>query len=93
MDLVRDGLQPFVGRALTGDLHGQMREPAVRSRAVPVLHADRNVHHVAGVQLRRRLALLLIVAAPGHTDQNLTAALRGVVISGFSGTVTLVEAG
>lgn len=36
---VRYRLQPFVGGFFAGDLHGQVGEPAVRGRAVPVLDA------------------------------------------------------
>lgn len=45
------GLQPLVGGLLAGNLKGQVGEPAVRSRAVPVLDPGGDVHHVAGMEL------------------------------------------
>ena len=77
--LIGDRLQPFIGTVHAGDLQGQMGEPAVGSRAVPVLDAGGDVDHVAGMQFPGRLAPLLIVAVSGHAEQHLTAALLGLV--------------
>ena len=60
---VRDGLQPLVAvssRALDGDV----AEPAVLLRAVPVLDPGRDGHNIAGVQGLRGLSRLLIPARP-----------------------------
>ena len=56
-----------------------MREPAVGRRAVPVLYAGRDIHHIAGVQFLRRLPPLLIIAAARHADQYLSAAIFRVM--------------
>ena len=48
--LFADRLQPLGAAALTGDFHGQMHEPAVPGRAVPVLDPGGDVDHVARVQ-------------------------------------------
>ena len=56
-----------------------MGEPAVRCRAVPVLDARRDVHHIAGKQLLRGFARLLIIAPARHAHQDLSAALGGMV--------------
>lgn len=71
---VRDGLQPLVARLLAGALDGDVAEPAVLLRAVPVLDPGRDGHHVAGVQGLCALACLLIPAEPIGTQKQLTAA-------------------
>ena len=77
--LVVHSLQPLVGAAISGHLQGQMGEPAVRSCAVPMLYLGRDVDHIPGMQLPGFLAPLLIPAPTGHADQDLAAALPGVV--------------
>ena len=47
--LVRNRLQPLIGGVFAADLNGQVGEPAIRSRAVPVLDLGRNVDHGAWV--------------------------------------------
>ena len=56
-----------------------MREPAVGSGAVPVLHARGDDHHAAGRELLRGLALLLVPTFAGGADEDLPAALVGAV--------------
>ena len=56
-----------------------MGEPAVRRGAMPVLHPGGDVDHVAGMELPGRLAPFLVPASAGHAEQNLSAALAGVV--------------
>ena len=51
-----------------------MREPAVRRRAVPMLHAGGNVHDRSGKQFDSFFAPFLVEAAAGDADQNLSAA-------------------
>ena len=76
---VGDGFQPFVGAALAGDLHGDMAEPAILFRTVPVLHLGGNHHHAAGGQAHGGLAGLLIPALTGGAQQKLPAALFGMM--------------
>lgn len=76
---VRDGLAPFVARLLAGALDGDVAEPAVLLRAVPVLDPGRDGHHVAGVQGLRGLSRLLIPAQTVRAQQQLAAAGLRVV--------------
>ena len=76
---VRDGLAPFVARLLAGALDGDVAEPAVLLRAVPVLDPGRDSHHVAGVQGLCALASLLIPAQTVRAQQQLAAAGLRVV--------------
>ena len=46
-----------------------MREIGIRRGPVPVLGLRRHIHHVAGVELDRLLASLLVVAAPAHSRE------------------------
>ena len=70
-----------------------MREPAVRRSTVPVLDLGRNVYHIAGAQLLCRFAPFLIVTSTGHTNEDLSAAVFGVMnvpviaASGFKGHI------
>ena len=54
-----------------------MRKPAILCRAVPMLDAGRNDHHITGMQLSRLFAPCLIPAGPVRAEQNLPAALGG----------------
>ena len=56
-----------------------MAEPAALFGAMPVLDLRGNGHHIAGLQAPGRLALLLIPALAVYADQQLTAALLGVM--------------
>ena len=76
---VRDGLAPFVARLLAGALDGDVAEPAVLLRAVPVLDPGRDGHDVAGVQGLCALARLLIPAQTVRAQQQLAAAGLRVV--------------
>ena len=58
---------------------GEVREPAVRRSAVPVLCVGRDVHNVARMQLARLLAPFLIIASSCKAEQDLSAALFCVV--------------
>lgn len=46
---VRHRFQPLRGGLLSRQLPGQVREPAVRRSAVPVLYPGGDPHHVAGL--------------------------------------------
>ena len=72
--LIGDGLAPLVGALGAGHLDGEVGEPAVRGSTVPVLDLGGDVDAVAGVQFHGGLALLLVVAAAGHADEDLAAA-------------------
>ena len=76
---VRNGFTPLVARLLAGALDGDVAEPAVLLRAVPVLDPGRDGHHVAGVQGLRALACLLIPAQTIRAQQQLAAAFCRVV--------------
>lgn len=76
---VRDGLAPFVARLLAGALDGDVAEPAVLLRAVPVLDPGWDGHDVAGVQGLRGLSRLLIPAQTVRAQQQLAAAGLRVV--------------
>ena len=71
---VRNGFTPLVACLLAGALDGDVAEPAVLLRAVPVLDPRRDGHHVAGVQGLRGLARLLIPAQTVRAQQQLAAA-------------------
>ena len=77
--LVIHGFEPLVGRVLAGDFHGQVGKPAVLCGAVPVLHTDGDVDHVACLESTGGLAPLLIPAAAADAQQDLAAALGRVV--------------
>ena len=76
---VRDGLHPLVARLLAGALDGDVAEPAVLLRAVPVLDPGRDGHNIAGVQGLRGLSRLLIPAQTVRAQQQLAAAGLRVV--------------
>lgn len=76
---VRNRLTPFVGCLFTGHLNGQVGKPAILGRAMPVLDFRRDDDHIAGVQFTRRLAPFLIIATACRAEQNLPAALLGMV--------------
>ena len=76
---VLDRFQPFVGGVHAGNLHCQVGEPAVRRGAVPVLDAGGDIDDISGQDLHRLLAPLLIEAASGDSDEDLTAALIGMM--------------
>ena len=73
---VADRLAPLVAAALAGNLNGDMAEPAVGLRTVPVLDIRRNGDDIADAQTLRGLALLLIPALAVNTDEQLSAAVR-----------------
>ena len=56
-----------------------MGKPAIRRRAMPVLHINRNIDHIPRMQLLRFLSPFLIKPAPAYTYQNLTASGRGMM--------------
>ena len=69
------GFQPFIGGFIPWNLYCQMREPAIRCCAMPVLYANRNIYYTAGTQLLCRFAPFLIVTSSGHADEDLSAAV------------------
>ena len=76
---VLDRFQPFVGGVYAGNFHCQVGKPAVRRGAVPVLDAGGNIDDISGQDLHRLFAPLLIEAASGDSDEDLTAALIGMM--------------
>ena len=73
VDLVGDGLQPFVGGLLAGDLEGQVREPAVGCRSMPMLDIRGDVNDRTGQDPYGGLALLLIPTLTSYADKHLSA--------------------
>ena len=69
---VRDGLAPFVARLLAGALDGDVAEPAVLLRAVPVLDLGGADDHVPGPDFLDGLAPFLGQADPGGDDEHLS---------------------
>ena len=72
-------LTPLVLAILAGNLHGDMAEPAVLLRAVPVLDVGGDHHDAALVQADGGLALLLVPALASRADQELAASFVRVV--------------
>ena len=72
--VIGDSFQPFVVSFFAGHLDRQMGKPAVRRRAVPVLHAGRNNDHVAWIERTGWLSPFLIPALAINTQQELSAA-------------------
>ena len=73
------GLQPFVARALSGNLHGEMLEPAAGRGSVPVLDSGGDVYRVALADALSGLAPLLIVSFARSDDEDLAAAFLRMV--------------
>ena len=65
-----------------------MREPTVRSRAVPVRRVGSDLDHVARQQLAGRLALGLIISPAAHGDENLAARMAMPVVAASGSNVT-----
>ena len=76
---ITDRFAPLVGGILSGDLCGDMGEPAVFLRTMPMLDFGRNGNDRAGSQRHRRFPRLLIPPLTGGADQQLAAAFFGVV--------------
>ena len=72
-------LAPFIAAVFAGAFHCNVAEPAVLFGTVPVFDLCRNGDYCAGFQADGRLALLLIPALSGSADQDLSAALGGMV--------------
>ena len=68
------GFQPFIGGFVPRNLYCQMREPAIRCCAVPVLYTHRNIYYIVRAQLLCRFAPFLIVTSSGHADEDLSSA-------------------
>lgn len=66
-------LAPLVLAILAGNLHGDMAEPAVLLRSVPVLDVGGDHHNTALVQADGGLAFLLVPALASRANQELTA--------------------
>ena len=77
--LVRHRLAPLVAAILARNFKGDVGEPAILLRAVPVLHVRRNGDDRAGDEAHRGLAFFLIPALARGADEHLPAALRGVM--------------
>ena len=76
---VGNGLTPFVAAIFAGNFHSNVAEPAVGLGTVPVLDVGRGGDHGAGGQADGRFALFLVPAFACGTNQQLAAALGGVV--------------
>ena len=77
--LVRDRLKPFIaGFSSGGDVGGDMLEPTVLCRAVPMLHAFRNVNHIPSLQLDGRLSPFLVPAFAADADQDLSCSVMNM---------------
>ena len=72
-------LTPFVAAIFAGNFHSNVAEPAVGLGTVPVLDVGRDGDHGAGGQADGRFALFLVPAFACGTNQQLAAALGGVV--------------
>ena len=72
-------LAPLVLAILAGNLHGDMAEPAVLLRSVPVLDVGGDHHDAALVQADGGLAFLLVPALASRAEQELTASFVRVV--------------
>ena len=68
---VADYLHPFDGLAVQCLLHGDVGHGAVGCGAVPVLHAGRDAHHVAGADDFNRTVPPLYAPHTGRDDQRL----------------------
>lgn len=77
--IIGDELAPFVARLRAWDLEGEMGEPARSLGAVPVLDACRDLDDVTWGQALQRFALFLIPALAVDANDDLAAALLGVV--------------
>ena len=72
-------LQPFIGAFLSGHLNRQMGKPAIRRCSMPVLYPCRNIHNIPREQLLRPLSPFLIKPLAADANQNLTAAVFGMM--------------
>ena len=76
---IADRFAPLVGGILSGDLCGDMGEPAAFLRAMPMLDFRRNSNDCTVSQRHRRFPRLLIPPFTGGSDQQLAAAFFRVV--------------
>ena len=74
-----NALQPFVACSLAFNFNGEMSEPGILRRAVPMLYFSGNIDERTRRHLHGILPPFLIVAASADTNQQLTAAVFGVV--------------
>ena len=77
--LVGNRLAPFVAGILAGNLHGNVAEPRIGLRPMPVLDICRNGDDRTRRQGDGLFALLLIPALARGADQQLPAAFGGMV--------------
>ena len=91
--LIIYGFEPFRFPVFPGNFNGQMLEPAVLGRAVPVLDTFGNIDDVAGMKLAGFFSPFLVPAASADADQHLSAAFTGMMdmpvipAAGFKGDV------
>ena len=76
---VGNGLTPFVAAIFAGNFHSNVAEPAVGLGTVPVLDVGRDGDHGAGGQADSGFAFFLVPAFACGANQQLAAALGGVV--------------
>ena len=87
--LIRYRAEPSILIGLRIAFDGQMGEPAVRSRPVPMHHIRCYFDHIAGFKPPSRFAFLLIVAFATDTDKELSPGMAVPVVaaSRFEGYV------
>ena len=79
--LVGDGFEPLVTLfARCGNVCGNVLEPRVGLRSVPVLHTLGNVDYVTRIECYCRFAPLLIPATTRHANQNLVCTVVNVPV-------------
>ena len=72
--LIRYRLTPLIGCLLARYFHGQMGEPGIRCRTMPVLDFRRDVDAVTRLHLDGLFSLFLLVTTSGYTYEDLSAA-------------------
>lgn len=74
-----DWFEPFIRTIFPWHFYCEMGKPAIWCCAVPVLYTWLNVDAITWLHLDGILAPFLVVPAAGDTNQNLSAALIGMV--------------
>ena len=92
---VADRFQPGILVGLGVALDGEMGEPAVGGRAVPVVGVGRDLDDVAGLEPAGRFAAFLVEPLAGDADEDLTAgvAVPVVAATGLKGNIGDGDAG
>src|ERR1700716_221569 len=92
--LVRNPLHPIDVPAIDSFLNGDVTHGVARGCSMPVLHARRNPHHVARLDLALFAAPVLYPSRSGGDDQNLPGGVRvpGAARAGLEGDVARTHA-